>query len=93
MAVSRVVSSDAVNPIHVSNDNDHISLRVYMMVIGMARQVVAQESALETLLHEINTMSGKNDTHRLYNQDNISNILEELKLQVGALKYHVESLI
>ena len=82
-----------IKDVPATNDNEHISLRVYMTVIAMARQVVEQERRLEGLLYEIEEMAGKHDSYHLYNQGDVAAILSGLKQNVEELKQHVESLI
>lgn len=84
--------SDLVGNVDISNDNDHISLRVYMTIVGMTRQVSVQENVLDSLLLELDGTSENKASCGLYKKEDIRRILEEILTLTGALRTHVQSL-
>lgn len=84
--------SDLAGNVDISNDNDHISLRVYMTIVGMTRQVSVQENVLDSLLLELKNTTERRASCGLYKKNDIRRILEEILTLTGALQAHIRSL-
>lgn len=72
MEVSHIKKcSDFKGTVNISNDNDHISLRVYMTIVGMTQQTSVQEDVIMKLLDELECTTEKQASCGLYKKDDI----------------------
>lgn len=93
MQVSHIKKcSDFKGMVNISNDNDHISLRVYMTIVGVTQQTSVQEDVIMTLLDELENFTEKQASCGLYKKDDIKKILQEMLVLTGALRSYVQSL-
>lgn len=84
--------TDFTDTVDISNDNDHISLRVYMTIVGMAQQTSVQEDVIGSLLEELERATERQASCGLFTKGDIKNILQEMRALTGTLRTYVQSL-